>query len=374
MIHEIVALGDVCEFLDSKRVPITESDRKPGPYPYYGANGQQDFIDDYIFDEPLVLLAEDGGYFGSTDRPIAYKVTGKCWVNNHAHVLRPKSNIDIDYLHRVLSYYDVTKYVNGTTRQKLTKGNAENISFPLPPLPEQRRIAELLSRADRLRQVRTFNDSLSASLLQSVFLGMFGDIESNSKGWEKVAIDDALALSQYGTSNKSNPDKLGYPVLGMSNITYDGRLELGSLSYVEISDSEFQELRLKKGDIIFNRTNSTELVGKTTYWNHDFDAVLASYLVKLKLKENVLPEYFVASLNMPYYKNLFQERCKKAVGQSNISPTLIREFPILIPPLPEQKEFAAVVQRVESLRARAGESARQGEELFQSLLSRSFGG
>ena len=81
-------LEDVCEILDSKRVPITAKDRVAGPYPYYGANGVQDYVADYIFDDELVLLAEDGGHFGSSDKPIAYRVMGMCWVNNHAHVLK----------------------------------------------------------------------------------------------------------------------------------------------------------------------------------------------------------------------------------------------------------------------------------------------
>ena len=85
----IKLLGDVAEFLDSRRRPITASERIPGPYPYYGANGQQDSVADYIFDEPLILLAEDGGSFDQPDRGIAYVIKGKTWVNNHAHVLRP---------------------------------------------------------------------------------------------------------------------------------------------------------------------------------------------------------------------------------------------------------------------------------------------
>ena len=83
-------LEEVVEFLDSMRRPITESDRRAGPFPYYGANGLQGTIDEFIFDEPLVLLAEDGGHFGSPERGIAYRVYGKEWVNNHANVLRPK--------------------------------------------------------------------------------------------------------------------------------------------------------------------------------------------------------------------------------------------------------------------------------------------
>lgn len=91
-------LEDCCEILDSKRVPITAADRKEGPYPYYGANGVQDYVAEYIFDDELVLLAEDGGNFGSKTRPIAYRVSGKCWVNNHAHVLKPKEGLNADFL------------------------------------------------------------------------------------------------------------------------------------------------------------------------------------------------------------------------------------------------------------------------------------
>ena len=95
----VVKLEQVVTFLDSQRIPITAKDRISGPYPYYGANGQQDSVHDYIFDEPLILVAEDGGNFDDPTRPIAYKVEGKCWVNNHAHVLRPNpEKIDINFL------------------------------------------------------------------------------------------------------------------------------------------------------------------------------------------------------------------------------------------------------------------------------------
>jgi type I restriction enzyme S subunit len=129
---------------------------------------------------------------------------------------------------------------------------------------------------------------------------------------------------------------------------------------------------LVPGDIIFNRTNSTELVGKTAHWNREMDAVLASYLVRLKLNEGILPDYFTALLNSRYYKRLFQERCKKAVGQSSISPTLLKEFPMPIPPLPLQEQFAHVVHKFERLRTQQCEAERQAEHLFQALLHRAF--
>jgi len=347
---------DQSEFLQSGKYPIVDQG--------------QTFIAGYVDDEkivwqddlPVVIFGDHTRIMKYVDFPFVLGADG-------TKVLKPNEDILPLFAYYQLLSIDIPSA--GYSRHfKFLK----DFTFRFPPLPEQRRIAGLLGRADHLRRLRRYADSLSASLLQSVFLEMFGDPASNPKGCDKGIIDDVLSLSQYGTSNKSNYEKRGYPVLGMTNITLDGRLELEPLSYVEISEKEFRELRLERGDIIFNRTNSTELVGKTTFWNHDFDAVIASYLVKLKLKKNVLPEYFVAFLNMPYYKHLFQERCKKAIGQSNISPTLLREFPVMIPPLSEQERFAQVVRRVEALRRRQAESARQGDGLFQSLLHQAFNG
>ena len=160
----------------------------------------------------------------------------------------------------------------------------------------------------------------------------------------------------------------------MGNLTYFGEVDLRSVSYVELTPKEFKKLRLEKGDVIFNRTNSTELVGKTACWNSKLDAVIASYLVKIKLKNDTLPDYFVRLLNTPHYKRLFRERCKKAVGQSNVSPTLLKEFPMILPPLPLQEEFAEVVRKVERVRSRHREATRQAEHLFQTLLHRAFRG
>ena len=129
-------LGEIVEFLDSRRRPITSADRVPGPYPYYGANGQQDSVADYIFDEPLILLAEDGGLFDQPDRGIAYAIEGRTWVNNHAHVLRPRDGVQLRYLLRVLENYDVNPWITGSTRAKLTKSGASKIRVPVPPLTD----------------------------------------------------------------------------------------------------------------------------------------------------------------------------------------------------------------------------------------------
>ena len=122
----IVNLGDVCDFLDHKRKPVTLKDRISGPYPYYGANGIQGYVDKYIFDEELVLLAEDGGHFDDPSRGIAFRVSGKCWVNNHAHVLRPKSNMNVNYLGYALRFYEVRPFITGAIIKKAGIGTSQS--------------------------------------------------------------------------------------------------------------------------------------------------------------------------------------------------------------------------------------------------------
>ena len=145
-------LGEVANCLDSKRKPLNTSERQlmQGEYPYYGANGQVDSISDFLFDEDLVLLAEDGGNFDEfTTRPIAQRVTGKCWVNNHAHILTAKSGRSTHaFLFYSLVHKDIRKYINGSSRAKLNKSDMLTIRMSIPHPDEQAKIAEALSAMD----------------------------------------------------------------------------------------------------------------------------------------------------------------------------------------------------------------------------------
>jgi len=156
----IGGMKPACEFLDRLRVPVNEKERakRPGPYPYYGANGQQGCIDDFIFDEELVLLAEDEGFFFSTTRPASYRVTGKCWVNNHAHVLRPAKDVHPDWLNECLAFADFTPFIPEPVRPKLNQKNAKKIPIPVPPYAEQLkivvRIDDLQSHFDAIKSIQ----------------------------------------------------------------------------------------------------------------------------------------------------------------------------------------------------------------------------
>ena len=174
---KIYYLNDVVEFLDHKREPIKDIDRKriKGHFPYYGASGIIDYINDYIFDEDLILLAEDGANIVSRSTPVAFKATSKYWVNNHAHVLKPYNNVNIDYLTEYLESISYIKYNSGTTQPKLNRGICDKIEVLLPPLPEQKKIAELLTSCDKeldlLRKQKQAYEKQKQGLMQQLLTG-----------------------------------------------------------------------------------------------------------------------------------------------------------------------------------------------------------
>lgn len=165
-------LGELCDILDSQRKPVTKKDRKPGPYPYYGATGVQDYVADYIFDEPLVLVGEDGAKWGAGEET-AYRVEGKYWVNNHAHVLRPQRDILLDgWLAYFLNISDLSEYITGLTVKKLNQERLRSIEIPVPPIEEQKRIVakleKILSKIQEAKKLKSEQLAELSALQQSV--------------------------------------------------------------------------------------------------------------------------------------------------------------------------------------------------------------
>jgi restriction endonuclease S subunit len=178
---ERVGLGDLCEVLDSKRKPITKADRTSGPFPYYGATGAVDFVDGYIFDEPLVLLGEDGAKWGAGDRS-AFAIDGKSWVNNHAHVLRPnREKVRDEWLIVYLNAADLDEYITGATVPKLNQAKMREISVPVPSLGEQDEVLaslrEITTRVEELGDIYQERARLWRELTGSVTASaMSGDL------------------------------------------------------------------------------------------------------------------------------------------------------------------------------------------------------
>lgn len=142
-------LDQICENLDSRRVPITSTDRKAGRYPYYGASGIVDYVEDYIFDEDILLISEDGANLAMRSTPIAFSVSGKVWVNNHAHVVRFESKATQKYIEICFALTDISGSITGTAQPKLNQAKLNAMMFCIPPIELQEQFAAFVEQTDK---------------------------------------------------------------------------------------------------------------------------------------------------------------------------------------------------------------------------------
>ena len=192
---EVKRLSWITKCLDGRRVPLNaqERDNKQGNYPYWGANSIVDYVDDWLFDEELVLIGEDGAPFFDSNRPVAFHVTGRIWVNNHMHVLRPNRQIVASFLFNALNCVDYRAFIDGTTRDKLTQGDMNAILIQCPSLPEQRAIAAFLDRetakidalvAKKERLIELLQEKRTALISHAVTKGLDPDVPLKDSGIE----------------------------------------------------------------------------------------------------------------------------------------------------------------------------------------------
>ena len=187
-------------------------------------------------------------------------------------------------------------------------------------------------------------------------------------------LGDVVEETQYGTSLKANDQGEGVPVLRMGNITYSGALDLTDLKHVEMPAKDLVQYSVRRGDLLFNRTNSQELVGKMGVWNRDEQFAFAGYLVRLRLKpDRADPAFIAAWFNTTEMKTLLRTRAKPSINMSNINATEVLKFPVVLPPLAEQRRIAEVLDRAEALRAKRRAALAQLDSLTQSLFLDLFG-
>lgn len=197
-----IRIGDCCDILDNQRIPVNSEERwkRQGTIPYYGANGQQGWIDDYIFNEELVLIAEDGGFFDEYEtRPIAYIINGKSWVNNHAHVLRAKEITTNHWVFYNLVHKDIRFYIKGGTRSKLNQSELREIEIPLCSIDEQHKIIKILLDIDK---VISKTEQLIAKLKQ-IKAGLLHDLltyglDENGELRDPIAHPEKFKDSPFG--------------------------------------------------------------------------------------------------------------------------------------------------------------------------------
>jgi type I restriction enzyme S subunit len=354
-------LGNICDILDHKRKPITKSDRVAGPYPYYGATCVQDYVADYLFDEPLVLVGEDGAKWGSGDTT-AFPVNGKVWVNNHAHVLRPHRSVLLDkWLIHYLNHSDLTDYVSGVTVPKLNQGNLREIPIPVPPLPEQQRIVGILDEAFAgiaTAKANTEKNLRNArALFDSRLQGLFA--VSDDHGWELRKLADVGSVFGRGKSRhrpRNEPKLYGgkYPFIQTGDVRNAERVvESYSQTYSETGLA--QSKLWPKGTVcitIAANIAETAILG--------FDACIPDSIIGLVVDEKKADNVFVLYLLRSFKAHLQSQG--KGSAQHNINMGTFEEQLFPIPELVVQRKIVAALDEL-------GDEVRRLASLYQQKLS-----
>ena len=351
---EKVFLEDCCDILDSMRVPITASNRKDGPYPYYGANGIQDHVADFIFDDDLVLLAEDGGNFGSKERPIAYRVSGKCWVNNHAHVLKPKDGLNVDYLCYSLMFYNTEGLVNGATRQKLTQATMRKMLIPKRDCEEQISIVDKLSRIKAIITMRKKELQKLDELIKARFVELFGDPVTNNKNLKRQRFDSLCENLDGKRRPITSTDRVTgpYPYYGASGIV-DYVAEYIFDEDILLISEDGANLLARSTPIAFS------VSGKVWVNNHAHVLRFADYALQKYI------EYYFSMISIEDY---ITGSTQPKLNQAKLNAMMI--------PIPQKNgmdTFLTFVNQVYKSKVTVQKSLDETQMLFDSLMQRYFG-
>lgn len=262
---------------------------------------------------------------------------------------------------------------NGATFKEVSKATVSRIEIELPTVAEQKKIATILDAGEALQAKRKQALAKLDTLTKSLFIDLFGDPSTNPKDWPIRNIGELLESATYGTSEKS--EMIGeFPVLRMNNITRTGEMDFTDLKFMNLDASLYDRYLVRAGDILFNRTNSAELVGKTGIFREAKPMAYAGYLIRLRVTQDNDPEFLAAFLNSGYSKKVLRHMCKSIIGMANINATEIQAMKIPQPPLSLQQEFARQVTVLQKLKAVQHLSLSKLNTLFASLQSRAFKG
>ena len=373
-----VKLGEVINIYDSLRKPVAKHKRVKGIYPYYGANGIQDYVDKYIFDGLYILIGEDGSVINKDNSPVVNIASGKFWVNNHAHIIQPKNNtLNFMYLYYALKKVDIYNLLTKSIPPKLNQESLKNIIIFIPPVQTQKEIVAVLDKVTSLISMRKEQLEKLDILVKSKFIEMFGDPVLNPKGWEKKKLGEALKSLTTGL----NPRKF------FKLNTYDAtnyyvtikELKSGTLSFNSKTDMVNDDAlklingrsNLEKDDILFTGTGTigeTYIIQSNPYnWN------IKEGVYSLKPKKECIIPYYLKILFAT--ENIRKEYSKFIVG-GTVKSIPMRDLNLLIipiPPLDIQNQFAEFVEQVEKNKENIKSSLNQLETLYSALMQEYFG-
>ena len=247
----------------------------------------------------------------------------------------------------------------------------KDLEFTIPNLSEQREYEKILWAI--IQTKKTYKDLIykTDELVKSQFIEMFGLPEVNDHEYEIGQIGDVVCDVHYGTSKKASEDG-EYTYLRMNNITYSGTLDLSEVKRITVPDKELSGCIVKKGDVLFNRTNSKELVGKTCAFNLDEPMIIAGYIIRLRMNGRVLPEYLSTYLNLDSSKKMLMTMSKGAVGQANINAQEVQSISIVIPPMEKQMQFHMLIEQSDKSKFAIQQSLKDLNQMQKALVKRIF--
>lgn len=370
-----VYLSDISVNLDSKRIPITKGVRIGGVYPYYGASGIVDYVSDYIFDGDLLLISEDGANLLARSTPIAFSVSGKIWVNNHAHILKFESKITQRYIERYFESIKIDDFVTGAAQPKLNQKSLNSIPIIIPKdIPEQERIVGILDgafakigalQANAQQNLQNTKDLFQASLKQEL---------TSKQGWKTKTLSECSTIigdGIHGTPSYSSDGE--YYFINGNNLNTD-KIEIKDATK-KVHVKEFNKYKVELNEnTVFVSINGT--LGKTAFYNNE-PIILgksACYInVKEILSKELLRYIFISDMFLFYAH-------KNATGATikNLGLKAMRLLPINLPPIIEQSQ---IVEKLNALSERCRvmeENYRQTIDhcnaLKQALLKKAFSG
>ncbi len=325
-----------------------------------------------------ILFSKDGTvgkvHVVATERPFA--------VLSSLAILRPRHGVvDSKYFGHALRWPttidQALKRKTGSAIRRIILGDLKQVRVPLPPLPEQRRIAEVLDRAETLRAQRRQALAQLDALAEAIFLDMFGDASLNPGGLPRVALGDLIVSGpQNGLYKPSTDYGSGTPILRIDAF-YDGEVtKLNALKRVRVTDAERATFALTAGDLVINRVNSPEYLGKSALIPAlPEPTIFESNMMRMRLdKRHIAPAYAVRFLQTPFFRSQVRTASKDAVNQSSINQQDVKRFQINLPPLNCQHEFVAALVQVSKVKLWHRKSQSELNTLFASLQHRAFRG
>lgn len=323
---------------------------------------------DYVIDNGSLLVGMDGEF------NIARWKGGKALLNQRVCKITAKENVSEEYIRFALSraLKEIENRTAFVTVKHLSAKELNQLEIYIPVFDTQVERSETLLRIENIISIRQQQLQKLDELVKARFVEMFGAYPLNPMGWKKGTIRDVVADVRYGSSRPA-VDSGKYPYLRMNNITYGGELDLSDVKRIDVPENELEKCTVRQGDVLFNRTNSKELVGKTCVYDRDEMMVLAGFVIRVRVNDLVLPEFLSAFLNTDFSKRTLLGMCKAAIGQANINAQEMQSIGIYIPPIELQKEFVQFKNQTDKSKAAVQKALDEAQMLFDSLIQKYFG-